>query len=485
MRSMFWRLFLSFWLIMILGGFVSFIVISTFRHLSIEVLRDDMSRKMDENMTKLIVLSGKAALQIYRCGGGDEYGAFIGELRDGAGVDIQLVGADNQSITGEPLQEKQIQLVEKARKEHRIFQEKMATSLTVAKEITIKDGENIVVIGAHAFGPPPGMGGPPPGMRGPGRGKPPFFARMPPPFFGPGEIIRTVIMMLMVSVVCYLLARSLVIPIRRLQKIAQRITGGDYSARVGDGLGRAGNEIADLGRDFDVMVERTETVINSQKRLLRDISHELRSPLARLKVALEIAKKRLNGEHDSALVKIGQEADRLNVLIGHLLILSRLESGAGPTIMEEVDLAELLREVAADADFEASLCNRGVTLVAVAEASVAGARELLLRAIENIVRNAVRYTAAGTQVEIVLAIHDGKALISICDYGPGVPEDDLAHLFEPFFRVAKARERQTGGVGIGLAIAMQAVKVHGGTVAVQNASHPYGLKVTITLPLAT
>lgn len=474
---MFWRLFFSFWLIMILGGFVSFIVISTFRHLSIELLRDDMSRKMDEKLSKLMVLSGKAALQIYQCGGGDAYDAFIDELRDGAGIEIQLVGVDNQSITGEPLQEKQIQLVENARNAQHIFQEKTATHLSIAKEIIQKDGETSVVIGAHTFGPPPGM-------RGPGRGEPPFFARMPPPFFGPGEIIRTVIMMLMVSVVCYLLAKSLVIPIRRLQKIAQQIAGGDYSARVGDNLGRAGNEIADLGRDFDVMVERTETVINSQKRLLRDISHELRSPLARLNVALELAKKRLNGEHDSALAKIGQESDRLNELIGHLLILSRLESGAGPTMMDEVDLAELLREVAADADFEASLSNRGVTLVAVAEVSIAGSRELLLRAIENIVRNAVRYTAADTQVEIVLAIQEGKALISIRDYGAGVPEGDLAHLFEPFYRVAKARERETGGVGIGLAIAMQAVKVHGGSVAVQNAGYPYGLEVTITLPLA-
>ncbi|MFH0782160.1 MAG: ATP-binding protein [Pseudomonadota bacterium] len=476
MRSMFWRLFLSFWLTMILGGFVSFIVISTFRNPSIQLLRDDMSRKMDENLSKVIVLSGQAALQMYRCGGKDEYDAFVGDLRDGAGIEIQLVGTDNRTITGEPLQGKQIQLVEKARKEHRIFQEKTAITLTIAKEIAVKDGDTSVVIGAHAFGPPPGM-------RPPGRGEPPFFSRMLPPFFGPGEVIRTVIMMIMVSVVCYLLARSLVIPIRRLQKIAQQITGGDYSARVGNSLGQAGNEIADLGRDFDVMVDRTETVINSQKRLLRDISHELRSPLARLNVALELAKKRLDGEHDSALAKIGQEADRLNQLIGHLLILSRLESGVGPMITEHVDLAALLREVAADADFEASLSSRGVALVAVAEVTVAGSRELLLRAIENIVRNAARYTAPDTQVEIVLAIREGKALISISDYGPGVPEKDLAHLFEPFYRVAKARERGSGGVGIGLAIAMQAVKAHGGTVVVKNAGHPHGLEVTITLPL--
>jgi len=291
-------------------------------------------------------------------------------------------------------------------------------------------------------------------------------------------------MLLVIALVCYLLARSLTTPIRRLQKITQQIAGGDYSARVGGSLGRGGNEIADLGRDFDIMVERTEKVITSQNRLLRDISHELRSPLARLVVALELAKKCCPEEEDTALSKIGQEAARIDDLIGHLLTLTRLESGAGILAVEVVDLTELVRSIAADVNFEAADSHKGVTIVAAATVRLSGSRELLRRAIENIVRNAAHYTAANTRVEISLAVSKAEATITVSDYGPGVPESDLPHLFQPFYRVAKARERQSGGVGIGLAIALQAVKAHGGAITAKNLSERQGLVVTITLPYA-
>lgn len=480
MRSMFWRIFLGFWLTMILGGAASVMVMSTFRHLSIEWLRDDMSRRMDENLTNLIITSGQAALQMYTYGGRAEYDTFIRGIREGAGIELELIGGDNKTITGKmlPAQGEMVVLADRARHERRTLLEKTATGLSVAKVLTARGEEAApVVVGFHTFGPPPAMR--PPGGKGP-----PVFARILPPFLGPGEIVRTAVMLLIVSGVCYFLARSLVTPIRRLRKITQQIAGGDYSARVGGSLGRPGNEIADLGRDFDIMVERTETVINSQNRLLRDISHELRSPLARLNVALALAKKRLHAEDDLALAKIGQEADRLNELIGQLLVLSRLESGAELMPMESVDLTALLRTVVADADFEAALLGRQVAILASDHANVAGSRELLRRAVENIVRNAARYTAPGTRVEVSLSREGDRALVVVRDYGPGVPAADLPHLFQPFYRVAKARERGTGGTGIGLAIAMQAVKAHGGTVCVQNTDQPTGLMVTITLPLA-
>lgn len=477
MRSMFWKLFVSFWLTMILGGAMSIAVISTFQHLSIQLLRDDMSRKMDENLTNLIVLSGQAALQMYRCGGRAAYDTYVGGLQKGAGIGIVLIGADNRTIVGEAPPDDLVKLAESARRDHRTFLKKTAISLTVAKELGTEDGVSPVAVGVHTFGPPPGM-------RPPDGKEPPFFGRMLPPFFGHGELIRTAVMLLMVSAVCYLLARSLATPIRKLQKTTQQIAGGDYSARVGKSLGRPGNEIADLGRDFDIMVERTEKVIDSQKRLLRDISHELRSPLARLNVALELTKKRYAAGDDSTLAKIGKEADRLNELIGHLLTLTRLESGAPIRTMEAVDLTELIREVAADVDFEAAGNSRGVMIVTSAAVTVTGSPELLRRAVENIVRNGAQYTAENTQVEISLAASAQEAVITVSDFGPGVPEPDLPHIFEPFYRVAEARERRSGGAGIGLAIALQAVKAHGGTVAARNGTAPHGLIVAITLPHA-
>jgi signal transduction histidine kinase len=514
MRSMFFKLFLGFWLTMILGGAVSVAVVSTFRHLSLEVLKSDMTKKFDDNMAKLVVLLGHTAREMYRCGGQTEYENYIKGLAEGARIRITLIRDDNRTIAGDTISDEYVNLADNARKQPEVSLKKSGETLIVAKYLTTTDGESNVVIGMHTFGPPPGMPpppdgsdfhhfepppkmppppagrefhpfGPPPGMPPPEERELDSLARFVPLFFSRGELIRTSIMLIMVSAVCYILARSLTMPIRRLQKTTQQIAGGDYSARVGKSLERAGDEIIDLGRDFDIMVERTEKVINAQKRLLRDISHELRSPLARLNVALALAKKRFNTDDDSSLKKIGQEADRLNELIGQLLILARLERGAGIHALEPVNLAGLLREVAGDVNFEAFCNGRGVKVVSSAEITVNGSRELLRRAIENIVRNAAQYTAEHTQVEIVLSVGEKEAEIKVIDFGPGVPERDLPHLFEPFYRVAVARERQSGGVGIGLAITEQAVKAHGGKVIACNGEARQGLIVTITLPLQT
>lgn len=475
---MFWKLFLSFWLTILLGGAMSFVAISTFgQHLHIGgLLFDGMAHRVDEHFTRLTVLYGQAALQLYRNGSRAEYDAFVHGLFKDAGIEITLIGPDNRSSAGDPLSSELMDLVERARHAPQALVEKTDNGLRIVGRLAGQNGETPpIVMGQLAFGPPPGI-------RPPGGKEPPFLARLLPPFFRPGEIVRTAVMLLVVSVVCYLLARSLATPIRRLQQTARRIAGGDYSARVGAGLGRPGNELAELGRDFDIMVERTEAVIDSQKRLLRDISHELRSPLARLHVALELAKKRFDAGEDSALSRIGAEADQLNELIDHLLVLSRMEAKTGSDVMEPVDLTGLLREVVTDADFEAAWSGRGVEIIASTDVTVMGCRELLRRAVENIIRNGARYTAPRTRVEIILAVRDAQVLISVRDHGPGVPEADLPHLFEPFYRVAKARERQTGGTGLGLAIALQAIKAHGGTIAAQNALPPPGLQVTISLP---
>ena len=482
MRSMFFRLFLGFWLTILLGGAVSVLVLRSSQHFSHEFFKNDMIRKLDENAARLIVLSGQAAREMYRCGGQAEYEDYINGLVAGARTRISLIRDDNRTLAGGKISDEFVNLAENARKQTEATLKKSGETLTVAKHLTTKDGDSFVVIGEHTVGPPPGMQ-PQAEMQPPPEGKKwPFFAGILPPFFVKGEMVRIITMIVVISAFCYLLARSLTIPIKRLQKTTQQIAGGDYSVRVGKSLGRIGNEIADLGRDFDIMVERTEKVINSQTRLLRDISHELRSPLARMNVALEIAKNRFAAEDDKSLQKIGLESDRLNELIGHLLTLTRLESGAGLAVVESVDLTRLVAEVVEDVDFEAASSGRGVKIVAATEVTIAGSRELLRRAIENIIRNAAQYTAEKTQVEVTLSAGDNEVQIKVVDFGPGVPEQDLPHLFEPFYRVAKARERQTGGVGIGLAIAEQAVKAHGGTVLMQNGDDGNGLVVTITLP---
>lgn len=278
------------------------------------------------------------------------------------------------------------------------------------------------------------------------------------------------------------------VPLRRLRRVTQRLAGGDLSARVGEGLVRRKDEVVAMGRDVDRMAERIEGLVGAQQRLIRDVSHELRSPLARLNVALELARRQAGGEelHAAAFDRIERESDRLNELISQLLMLTKLEDERAMPQRTDFDIASLLGEIAQDVDFEARSQERRVELRGCASLMLNGNRELLRQALENLIRNAVRYTAPGTAVEIALAqnVVDGHgwAAIAIKDQGPGVPEAELNNIFRPFYRVNDARERQSGGAGVGLAISERAVRLHGGSLRASNAPGG-GLIMEMDLPL--
>lgn len=297
---------------------------------------------------------------------------------------------------------------------------------------------------------------------------------------------RLFVMLIIGGVVCYILAWHLTKPIRLLRTAAQRLASGDLKARVGLQKGDAKGEMADLGHDLDRMAERIEALVEGQKRLLRDISHELRSPLARLNVALGLVRKHETPAAVVHLNRIENEAERLNELIGQLLTLTILESGCEELGKEHIDLAELVGEVVDDASFEAEDRGRHVRVAASEPLSALGNRELLRRAFENVVRNAVRYTKEGSAVEIeLLKVHEqnkAHAVIKVRDHGPGVPEAALTDLFRPFYRVAEARDRQSGGTGIGLAIAERALNLHNGMISARNGAEG-GLIVEIHVPL--
>ncbi len=292
---------------------------------------------------------------------------------------------------------------------------------------------------------------------------------------------RLVTAFVVTGLIAYLLARSLTSPIGKLRRATQQFAAGDLATRVGPEIKR-NDEIADLARDFDRMAERIGDLVGSQQRLLRDISHELRSPLARLNVALGLARQKAGDGAANSLDRIEREAERLNELIGQLLTLTLLESGSERPQQESVELGELVEEITADADFEARSRNRAVRLTARSPLMILGSREMLRRAIENVVRNAVRYTAEDSAVEISAEARDGMAVVRVRDHGPGVPEAALDKLFRPFYRAEDARDRQSGGTGIGLAITERAVGMHGGTVSAANAPEG-GLLIEIRLPL--
>jgi two-component system sensor histidine kinase CpxA len=308
------------------------------------------------------------------------------------------------------------------------------------------------------------------------------WERQPPQslFWGstPGYI-RLAGLLLTAILLCYLLALYLTSPIRKLREATNKIAEGDLSTRVAGRVGNRRDELSDLARDFDGMAERIESLITSQQRLTRDISHELRSPLARMNVALEIARQKSGPESGPILDRIEAESTRLNDMISRLLTLSKLESGAEEVERVRLDLAEIVRDVAADADFEAQAIGKFVEVSTADSCAVMGSENLLRSAVENVLRNAVKYTADRTVVDVALTAQNGRAVLRVSDHGGGVPEDELVNLFKPFYRVGEARERRTGGIGLGLAIAERAVKAHKGSITASNTRD--GLAVEIVL----
>jgi two-component system, OmpR family, sensor histidine kinase CpxA len=286
---------------------------------------------------------------------------------------------------------------------------------------------------------------------------------------------------------CYFLAWHLTKPIVRLRAATRLLAAGDLTARSGSPASKRKDEVAGLVRDFDAMAERLEMLAKAQSRLLNDISHELRSPLARLNVALGLARQRAGVESADMLDRIELEASRLNELIGRILTLARLEDGEQGVAQTPVPLGELVASIAEDAEFEAQERRCHVrTVIPEGDWGVRGNDSLLHSAVENVVRNAIRYTAEGSSVKIALTSEakggGTEAVLRVSDSGPGVPPDALGKLFEPFYRLDDARGRLTGGVGLGLAITERAVRFHGGKVSAFNRAEG-GLMVEIRLPM--
>ncbi|MDZ7644141.1 MAG: ATP-binding protein [Woeseiaceae bacterium] len=286
------------------------------------------------------------------------------------------------------------------------------------------------------------------------------------------------------AAVSYLLARMLSGPVQKLRAATVAIAAGDLSTRVAGAVHRRRDELGLLARDFDRMAARLEQAAQQQTELSRNISHELRSPLARLRIALELA-RRNTGERPE-FERIDAETERLDELIGQILSYARLDS-AGSQVAEDLDLRDVLEDVVADVNYEARATrDEGVRLVLDADKlpALRGYREALKSAVENVLRNAVALSPDNETVTMTLRHVDGEVRIEIADRGPGVGPDELEALFEPFYRTrAAAANGAPAGNGLGLAIAARAVHLHGGRIYAENLASG-GLRVTIRLPLA-
>jgi len=452
MRSLFLKIFISYWIAQAL-----FVVLAILATLAV---RPPESRRFEY----FRVSSASQAAQAYERGGQPELRKYLFEMERAVRDQAYFFDDQGRELSGRVAPEWAREVAQGGKAKGSGFLNWLASDRRIDQPITGPSGRHYTLVlerpvAPHIFFVPnrtPGMG--------------------------------ILLAILTSGLVCFLLARYVTSPVVRLRAATQRLAKGDLTARAGAMRTGRRDELAELVRDFDSMAERIETLVNAQSRLLNDISHELRSPLARLNVALGLARQRSGPDAAATLDRIEREATRLNELIGRLLMLARLESGEPTLDRVPVHLDDLLRDVIDDAQYEAQGRHCRVICPKADDCLVMGNPALLRSAVENVVRNALRYTREGTDVEVRLDCmqqgNNAEAVIRVLDNGPGVPEDALGKLFRPFYRLADARDRQSGGVGLGLSITERAVRLHSGLVKAMNRPGG-GLLVEIRLPALT
>jgi signal transduction histidine kinase len=309
---------------------------------------------------------------------------------------------------------------------------------------------------------------------------------IPPPLAErvPGDMIWVLKLGTIISaLMCLVIAHYLSKPIERLRSATNELARGNLDIRVGATIGKRSDEIADLVRDFDSMAGELRNQIQSERNLLSGVSHELRSPIARMRLALALARSSDKPEREEMLDRIEQDAVQLDSMLERILTVARLESGQYKPKFEDLSLNEILDEVLDDARFEAAATDATIDFTACATVSVNGDPGLLRSAIENVVRNALFYSGQKGQIELGLRADQaaGIAVVTVRDNGPGVPEAALPLLFKPFYRVDGSRVTSTGGMGLGLAIVRNAMAAHSGSVTAFNVV-PHGLEVELRIP---
>jgi signal transduction histidine kinase len=298
-------------------------------------------------------------------------------------------------------------------------------------------------------------------------------------------ILFIMALFLLVTLLCFWLAYHIASPIHSIQSTARGVAQGDLKARVPSAVSRRHDELAALAIDFDSMVDRLEVLIRTQKDLLSSVSHEVRSPLARINLSLAILKKRAPTDSDDLFQRLEGDVNRIDLLMDQLLMLSRLEAGLSSAEREEVDLNQIVEEATADGNFEAQALGKSVNLSMTDAVHLQNADSHALRsAFENIIRNAIRFTQPGTDVQVTLEMDrnpkESFALVFVRDRGPGVPEESLQTIFRPFVQIMSGENHEKGN-GLGLAIASEAIRMHGGTISAANLPHG-GLEISVRLP---
>jgi len=455
MGRLFWKIFFAFWLAQLAAGIGTGTVV-WLRHQTLEESETFGPPQRHDPFFQ-------AAQTVLKHGGVESLRALLKERTREPAPPIYALDAAGNELLGRAVPDS--------------LRDEQPDSQANAK-IQGEDGQTYRLFMTHD-GPPFGDRPPPP--LPPPDGFPPIEPPGPPPLRRPPSPIILVIAGLLASLLFSVwLAWYLSRPIRHLRMAFDGLADGKLDTRVGPVMGKRRDELSDLGRNFDYMAGRIGALVEAQRRLLHDVSHELRSPLARLQVAIGL----LRQQPDKASVtveRIERESERLDHLVGELLTLSRLEAGVPVNRVESIDVAGLLADIVEDARFEAETKGVRVECDFSEDAIIQGQTELIHRAIENIVRNAIRHTPAEASVTLSGSFDrpQNQLRLSVCDQGSGVPEEQLTIIFEPFFQGGNRPTK--GGAGLGLAIARRAVQAHGGTIQASNRREG-GLCVEMVLP---
>lgn len=391
---------------------------------------------------------------------------------------VYVLNTKNQEILGREVSEVQIRGAEKLANSQDKSQ--------YAKKITLANGKTYLLfvpdLGNHppddqppppesiAGSPPPDFNGPPPAPGGSPPNQPPAF------LLGP-MLAGSVVSLIFALLIAWYFSK----PIKYLREAFSQVTQGNLSTRIGQAVAYRRDELADLARNFDTMAARLENLIQGQRRLMHHVSHELRSPLARMQIAIGLAKQSPE-KVESSLDRIQVESERMNGLIGELLWLSKLESGAMTVKKETIGLSHLLQNMVEDATFEAQERGIKITQYIEADLTMQGDANLLYSAIENVVRNAIKYSDDHSEVVLRLfKSQESRLTLTVSDEGSGVPEAELEAIFQPFMRSSHSQSKD--GYGVGLAIAKQIVEAHGGKISAKNLLSR-GFEMRFDLPMA-
>lgn len=446
--SLFLKIFLWFWATVIVTGIS--LVLTFVLHPA------DVSRQWHSSTEDMARYFGAGAVEAVESHGAAGAEAYVAQVERRTHKQACLFNADGKAIAGTHCA-MFAGMVPRVERQGMPRYYKMGHDLHVAV-LSPGNRGNYVYVTEVPVGPPGGVG-------------------------GEALVLRWLVALLVSGIICYLLTRYLTAPILRLREASQQLAAGDLSIRAAERMERRRDELGSLVEDFNRMADRIEGLVGRQRQLIADISHELRSPLARLNVAVDLGRER-KGD-DPAFDQMERDIERMNEMIGRLLTVARLDTSTALVEMDRIDLGELVSRIVREAEFESRGHDAGVQLAVRGLCLVKGNEELLHSAIENVVRNAVRYGGPGEPVEVLLECMDTtapmKVRLAVRDYGQGVPEAELGNIFRPFYRVSSDRDRESGGTGLGLAIADRVVRIHGGRIGARNAE-PRGLEVEMVFP---